>query len=79
MTPIVTAAGLDLAGLLGGAIITEALFSLPGIGSLALSAVVNPDQPIIVGTVLITAAFIIVANLIVDLLYAAIDPRVRLA
>jgi peptide/nickel transport system permease protein len=65
--------------LLGGAIITEALFSLPGIGSLALSAVVNPDQPIIVGTVLITAAFIIVANLIVDLLYAAIDPRVRLA
>ena len=79
LTPIVTAAGLDLAGLLGGAIITEALFSLPGIGSLALSAVVNPDQPIIVGTVLITAAFIIIANLIVDLLYAAIDPRVRLA
>jgi len=79
LTPIVTAAGLDLAGLLGGAIITEALFSLPGIGSLALGAVVNPDQPIIVGTVLITSAFIIIANLIVDLLYAAIDPRVRLA
>lgn len=79
LTPIVTAAGLDLAGLLGGAIITEFLFSLPGIGSLALSSVTNPDQPVIVGTVLITAAFIIFANLIVDLLYAAIDPRVRLA
>jgi peptide/nickel transport system permease protein len=79
LTPIVTAAGLDLAGLLGGAIITEYLFSLPGIGSLALSSVTSPDQPVIVATVLITAAFIIIANLIVDLLYAAIDPRVRLA
>lgn len=79
LTPIVTAAGLDLAGLLGGAIITEALFSLPGIGSLALSSVIKPDQPVIVATVLVTSAFIIVANLIVDLLYAAIDPRVRLA
>ena len=78
LTPIVTAAGLDLAGLLGGAIILETIFSLPGIGSLAVSAVLNPDLPILVGVTLITATFIIIANLIVDLLYAVIDPRVRL-
>lgn len=78
LTPIVTAAGLDLAGLLGGAIITEAIFSLPGIGALAISSVVDADLPLIVGITLVTATFIIVANLIVDLLYAVIDPRVRL-
>ena len=78
LTPIVTAAGLDLAGLLGGAIITESIFSLPGIGSLAVNSVVDSDLPLIVGITLITATFIIVANLIVDLLYAVIDPRVRL-
>jgi len=77
LSPIVTAAGLDLAGLLGGAIITESVFSLPGIGTLAVSAVVDPDLPVLVGVTLIAAFFVIVANLIVDLLYAAIDPRVR--
>ncbi len=79
LTPIVTAAGLDLAGLLGGAIILEAVFSLPGLGGLAISSVVNPDQAILVGITLVTATFIIVANLIVDILYAVIDPRVRVA
>ena len=79
LTPIVTAAGLDLAGLLGGAIITESIFSLPGIGSLAVNSVNDADLPLIVGITLVTATFIIVANLIVDLLYAVIDPRVRLA
>jgi peptide/nickel transport system permease protein len=78
LTPIVTAAGLDLAGLLGGAIITEQIFSLPGLGSLAVSSVQDYDLPLIVGITLVTATFIIVANLIVDLLYAVIDPRVRL-
>ena len=79
LTPIVTSAGLDLAGLLGGAVITETIFSLPGIGALAVSSVTNPDQAVLVGVTLITATFVIVANLIVDILYAAIDPRVRLA
>ena len=78
LTPIVTAAGLDLAGLLGGAIITESIFSLPGIGSLAVNSVNDADLPLIVGITLVAATFIIVANLIVDLLYAVIDPRVRL-
>ncbi len=77
LTPIVTAAGLDFAGLLGGAIILETIFSLPGLGSLAVSAVLDPDLSILVGVTLVTATFIIVANLIVDLLYAVIDPRVR--
>ncbi len=78
LTPIVTSAGLDLAGLLGGAVITEFIFSLPGLGRLSISAVTDYDLPVITGTVLVAATFVIVANLIVDMLYAAIDPRVRL-
>jgi peptide/nickel transport system permease protein len=79
LTPIVTAAGLDLAGLLGGAIITESIFSLPGVGSLAVGAVVNADLPLITGITLMTGAFILFANLVVDLLYGVLDPRVRVA
>ena len=78
LTPIVTSAGLDLAGLLGGAVITEYIFSLPGLGRLAIGAVTEYDLPTITATVLIAAVFVIVSNLIVDILYAAIDPRVRL-
>ena len=78
LTPIVTAAGLDLAGLLGGAIITESIFSLPGVGRLAVGAVVDADLAIITATVLVAGTFIVVANIVVDLLYAVIDPRVRL-
>jgi peptide/nickel transport system permease protein len=79
LTPIVTAAGLDLAGLLGGAIISENIFSLPGLGSLAVSSITDSDLPIITGLTLLTAAIIIFANLVVDLLYAVIDPRVRIS
>jgi peptide/nickel transport system permease protein len=78
LTPIVTAAGLDLAGLLGGAIIVESVFSLPGLGRLAITAVLDADLSIIVATVLVAGSFIVIANIIVDLLYAVIDPRVRL-
>jgi peptide/nickel transport system permease protein len=77
LSPIVTSAGLDLAGLLGGAIISENIFSLPGLGSLAVDSVLQADLPVINGLTLVTAAIIIVANLVVDLLYAVIDPRVR--
>ena len=79
LTPIVTAAGLDLAGLLGGAIITETVFTLPGLGRLAINSVLDSDLPVITGTVLVAGFFIVVANIIVDLLYAVIDPRVRLS
>ena len=78
LTPIVTSAGLDLAGLLGGAVITEFIFSLPGMGRLAIHAVVDYDLPLMTGTTLVAAVLIIVANIVVDVLYAAIDPRVRL-
>jgi peptide/nickel transport system permease protein len=79
LTPIVTAAGLDLAGLLGGALIIESVFGLDGIGQMAIKSVTDSDLPIINATVLVAAAFVIVANLVVDVLYAVIDPRVRLA
>jgi peptide/nickel transport system permease protein len=78
LTPIVTSAGLDLAGLLGGAIISENIFNLPGLGSLAVESIIQSDLPVITGLTLLTASLIIVANLVVDLLYAVIDPRVRL-
>jgi peptide/nickel transport system permease protein len=78
LTPIVTAAGLDLAGLLGGAIISENIFSLPGLGSLAVTSITDSDLPIITGLTLLTASIIIFANLVVDLLYAVVDPRVRI-
>jgi peptide/nickel transport system permease protein len=79
LTPIVTSAGLDLAGLLGGAIISENIFSLPGLGALAISSILDSDLPLITGITILTAAIIIFANLVVDLLYAVIDPRVRVA
>ncbi len=79
LTPIVTAAGLDLGILLGGAIITEQIYNLPGLGRLAVGAVVDSDLPVITGVTLVAATFIIVANFIVDMLYMVIDPRVRLA
>jgi len=77
LSPIVTAAGLDLAYLLGGVIIVEQIFSLPGLGVLTVRSVVESDLPVIAGITLVSAAFIIFANLIVDLLYAVVDPRVR--
>jgi peptide/nickel transport system permease protein len=77
ITPIVTAAGLDIGILLGGAILTESVFNIPGVGRLAYDSIQNSDLPMIQGTVLMGAFFIIFANLIVDILYAFLDPRVR--
>jgi peptide/nickel transport system permease protein len=77
LTPILTLFGLDLGLLLGGAILTESTFSLPGIGKYSVDAVVQNDLPKVLGVVLIGSLFIILANLVVDLLYAVVDPRVR--
>jgi peptide/nickel transport system permease protein len=77
ITPIVTAAGLDIGVLLGGVILTETVFNIPGIGRLAYDSILNADLPMIQGTVLVGAFFIVIANLVVDVLYAFIDPRVR--
>jgi peptide/nickel transport system permease protein len=79
LAPIATMAGLDFAGLLGGAILTESVFNLPGLGRLAISAVTKYDLPIIVATTLLAAFIVVMMNLIVDILYAYIDPRVRVA
>src|SRR3954468_22693423 len=77
ITPIVTAAGLDIGVLLGGAILTETVFNIPGIGRLGFESIQNSDLPMIQGLVLFGAFFIVMANLIVDVAYAFIDPRVR--
>jgi peptide/nickel transport system permease protein len=78
LTPLVTVFGLDLGALLGGAVLTEAVFNLRGLGYQALSGIRTNDLPIILGVTLFAAFFIVIMNLIVDLLYGVIDPRVRL-
>lgn len=77
--PVVTVMGLQTASLLGGTVVIESIFSINGIGSLALSAVFERDIPMIQGIVLVAAVVVLIVNLIVDLLYAWINPRVRLA
>jgi peptide/nickel transport system permease protein len=77
ITPVVTVLGLDIGILLGGAILTESVFNIPGVGRLAYDAIVRGDLPIVQGTVLFGAFFIVIMNLIVDILYAFLDPRVR--
>jgi len=77
ITPIVTLLGLDIGILLGGAILTETVFNIQGIGRFAFEAIVRFDLPVIQGTVLFGAFFIVIMSLIVDILYAFIDPRVR--
>ncbi|MCM2422167.1 ABC transporter permease [Streptomyces sp. SID13666] len=77
MTPILTLFGMDLGGLLAGAVITESIFGLPGVGRLFYDGLVRSDQPVILGVTLLAAFFIVIANLVVDLLYALVDPRVR--
>ena len=77
LIPIITVVGLSIGGLLGGAIITEKIFGLPGVGSLLLNGIVNRDYPMIQGVVILAAATLIFGNLIVDVIYAFVDPRIR--
>ena len=77
ITPVVTIFGLDVGLLLGGAIITETVFDIPGIGRLNYTAIQHSDFPIVQGTVLLAALFIVAANIVVDVLYAFLDPRIR--
>jgi len=76
LTPVVTQLGIDVGALLGGAIITENVFGLPGLGQLAVQSVTTQDLPVVVGIVLVAAFFVVAANIVVDLLYAVLDPRV---
>lgn len=77
LTPIVTIFGMDFAGLLGGALITETVFGLNGVGKLAADSITKNDQPVIMGVTLLAAFLVVVGNMVVDLLYTTIDPRVR--
>ena len=77
LVPLVTVVGLDLGALVGGAIVTESIFRWPGLGSLSVNALQNRDGPVILGTVIVTSTAIVASNLLVDALYAALDPRVR--
>jgi peptide/nickel transport system permease protein len=76
--PIITLAGLDFAGLIGGAIITETIFNLPGLGRLTLRSTFEFDLPVVLATTILAASVVIVMNLVVDMLYAVLDPRVRI-
>jgi peptide/nickel transport system permease protein len=78
LTPILTIFGLDLGVLLGGAVLTESTFSLPGLGQYAIQAIARNDLPKLLGVTLVIAFFVVLANLVVDILYAVVDPRVRL-
>jgi peptide/nickel transport system permease protein len=77
MTPIVTQFGIDVGTLLGGVIVTETIFGIPGLGQLAINSIGHQDLPTVIGLVLLGSAFVVVANLLVDVAYAVLDPRVR--
>ncbi|CAM5661125.1 ABC transporter integral membrane protein OS=Streptomyces glaucescens OX=1907 GN=SGLAU_21915 PE=3 SV=1 [Streptomyces glaucescens] len=79
MGPIVTIFGIDMGTLIGGAIITESTFSLQGLGTRAVRAVTDSDLPMLLGVTVVAATAIVFANILVDLVYALIDPRIRLA
>jgi peptide/nickel transport system permease protein len=75
--PVVTIIGLGFAGLLGGAVVTESVFAIPGVGRLVVDAILRRDYPVIQGVVLITSFLYVLVNLAVDLLYTVFDPRIR--
>jgi peptide/nickel transport system permease protein len=78
LTPVVSQLGVDIGALLGGVIVVEEVFSLPGLGAQSVSAIDTGDLPVIIGFVIVASAFVVVANIIVDALYAVLDPRVRI-
>lgn len=78
LTPVTTQFGIDLGVLLGGAVVVEQIFGLPGLGQLAVQSITTQDLPVIVAIVTLASAFVVVANIAVDMLYAVLDPRVRL-
>jgi peptide/nickel transport system permease protein len=79
LTPVVTQFGIDVGTLLGGVIVTENVFGMPGLGALIVSSVVDQDLPTVIGLVLVASVFVVVANIVVDFVYALLDPRVRLS
>jgi peptide/nickel transport system permease protein len=78
LTPVVTQFGIDLGQLIGGVVVTETVFSLPGLGKTVIDAITRQDLPVIVGIVIFASAAVVTANILVDVAYALLDPRVRL-
>jgi peptide/nickel transport system permease protein len=78
LAPVITQLGIDTGTLFGGAVVTEVVFGLPGLGYTAVQAITNQDLPVIIGVVIVTSAAVVTANLLVDIGYAMLDPRVRL-
>jgi peptide/nickel transport system permease protein len=78
LTPVTSQFGIDLGTLVGGAIVTETVFGLPGLGYTAVKSITNQDLPVIIGIVIVASAAVIIANILVDMAYAVLDPRVRL-
>jgi peptide/nickel transport system permease protein len=77
LIPVVTILGLQVGSLLGGSVVVESVFGLPGIGLLILNAIGMRDYPIVQGTVIVTAVLFMTTNLVVDVLYGYLDPRIR--
>jgi peptide/nickel transport system permease protein len=77
LVPIVTVLGLTVALMIGGAVVTETVFGLPGVGNLVVSAVLRRDYPVIQGALLVIAVIYVIINFAVDLLYTLVDPRVK--
>jgi peptide/nickel transport system permease protein len=77
MIPVLTVIGLQLGSLLGGAVLTETVFAWPGIGSYTIDAILKSDYPVVQGAVIVLATVFVVVNLVVDLLYASLDPRIK--
>jgi peptide/nickel transport system permease protein len=79
LIPVVTTSGLAIAGLLGGLVLTERIFSIPGFGNLIVTSAMDRDFVTVQGAVLVSAILVILVNLLVDVMYAVLDPRIRLS
>ncbi len=79
LTPVISQLGVDIGQLLGGVVVVESVFGLGGLGQVSVQAIETSDLPVIIGFVLLAAAFVVVANIVVDLAYAMLDPRVRIS
>jgi peptide/nickel transport system permease protein len=77
MIPMITVVGLNVAGLVGGAVVTEQIYSVPGVGRLLTDAILGRDFPVVQGVILVVAVLVVIINLVVDLLYGLLDPRIK--
>jgi peptide/nickel transport system permease protein len=79
MTPVVSQLGIDIGSLLGGVIVVEQVFGITGLGAVSVQAINTSNLPVIIGFVIFAAAFVVIANIVVDLAYSLLDPRVRIS